>query len=234
MDKDDFIKNISYSNSEILKNIINLHNNGEPLYCDMTYSKGMFYSNGEICQPIIKFDTCPLFDDVKKIEPNGGLPFEDNSIPSIVIDLPFCIAPKEAPSRITTGETSNNIMLNRFSSYYPINELLENYNHWIQEAYRVLKRNGICVFTCQSNVSGGKQLWSEEYSWLCAVKAGFYVIDKFILLSKGRLISGKYKKQYHARRFTSVFYVFKKTGNKNIDYFRFLVDKDKKGNDTND
>lgn len=41
---------------------------------------------------------------------------------------------------------------------------------------------------------------------------GFYCVDKFILQSKARLVSSsKYKKQCHARKYTSVFYVFQKS-----------------------
>jgi hypothetical protein len=46
---------------------------------------------------------------------------------------------------------------------------------------------------------------------MCASNAGFYIKDKFILEAKARLISGsKIKKQQHARKYTSTFWVFKK------------------------
>ena len=48
---------------------------------------------------------------------------------------------------------------------------------------------------------------------------GFYVLDRFTLLAKARLISGKIKKQQHARNFSSVFWVFEKNGKfKPIEY----------------
>ena len=61
---------------------------------------------------------------------------------------------------------------------------------------------------------------SSEYSWYIATKIGFYTVDEFILLAKNRLHSGKIKKQYHARKFHSKFYVFKKS-NKRINYLNF-------------
>jgi hypothetical protein len=48
--------------------------------------------------------------------------------------------------------------------------------------------------------------------------AGFYTVDEFVLEANSRLIpSSKYKKQQHARKYTSEFYVFQanKTKNKN-------------------
>ena len=43
MEFDKVIKSISYNQHEILYNIMQLYNNGEPFDCDMTYSKGKFY-----------------------------------------------------------------------------------------------------------------------------------------------------------------------------------------------
>ena len=212
------IKNISYSNAEILNNIITLHNNGEPFQCDMTYSKGNFYGKFkvdgldlEIQEPQYKFDVNPISDDVTKIEPWGKLPLEDESIRSIVIDLPFVIASNKVPSLQNPKEGSN-IIIKRFGSYYPYTELFKSYSHWIEEAYRVLKDDGICVFKCQNTITSSKFICSEEYSWMEAQRQGFYILDKFILIAKQRLISSKVKQQQHARNYTSTFYVFKKGG----------------------
>lgn len=170
-------------------------------------------------------DVVPQFDDVLKLEPLGKLPFEDNSIESLVIDLPFVIAPRDSASTKLTDQNGRNVIMNRFSSYYPVAEMLESYHHWINEAYRVLKPDGICVFKCQSTVTGGKQLMSCEYSWLCATAAGFYTLDQFFLLAKNRLHSGKIKTQQHARKFTSTFYVFKKSDKKKISYMKWMDDE---------
>lgn len=223
---DKVIKNISYKQSTILKNIMSLHNNDNPFECDITYSKGNFYGTfkddelGEftISQPLYKFDVLPLSDDVKPLDPWGNIPLEDNSINSIVIDLPFIISPKTAPS-VKENKDNSNIIFKRFHSYYPYTELIKSYKHWIEEAFRVLKDNGICVFKCQNNISGGKFYCSEEISWFFAQQCGFYVLDKFTCIAKTRLISGKIKKQQHSRNFTSTFWVFKKNGKyKPIDY----------------
>lgn len=54
---------------------------------------------------------------------------------------------------------------------------------------------------------GVEPIMSSEYYWYIAKKIGFYTVDEFILLAKNRLHSGKIKKQYHARKFHSKFYV---------------------------
>lgn len=223
----DVIKSISHDQKEIMYNIMRLHNNGKPFYADMTYSSGKFYEQKKndkyiIPQPTIKLDVVPQFEDVIKLEPIGKLPFEDNSIDSIVIDLPFVIAPRDSASTKLDNQDGRNVIMNRFSSYYPVAEMLESYYHWCSEAYRVLIPNGICVFKCQSTVTGGKQLMSCEYSWLCATSVGFYTLDQFFLIAKNRLHSGKIKTQQHARKYTSTFYVFKKSDKKKIPYLKWI------------
>lgn len=223
------IKSISHSQKEILLNIINLHNNGQPFNCDMTYSSGKFYSKNEkdkffVPEPLIKMDVVPQFDDVIKIEPDGDLPLKDSSIHSIVIDLPFVIAPKTAPS-LQIDNKDNNVMIRRFSNFYPISELTKTYYHWLKEAYRVLDNNGICVFKTQATTTSAKQLFTPELSWLMATSLGFYCLDQFFLVAKNRMNSGKIKKQQHARKYTSTMYVFKKTDKKKIHYLDFMTDE---------
>lgn len=229
----DVIRSTSYNQHEILLNIMKLHNNGNGFDCDITYSTGKFYGNFnitdkngdkmkiEIPQPKLKYDVCPQMDDVVKIDAKGPIPIEDNSISSIVIDLPFVISPKNAPS-VINGTEKSNIIFKRFSSYYPWYTMPESYYHWISEAYRVLKNDGICVFKTQSTISGGKNIMTPYYSWMIAEQIGFYTLDEFILLAKNRLHSGKIKKQEHARKFHSHFFVFKKSKReKPLNYFKW-------------
>lgn len=236
------VKSISYNQHEILYNIMQLHTDGEPFECDMTYSIGNFYGkfkitkdNGEIVDieipaPKYKFDVCPQIEDVEKIEPLGPLPLENNSIKSICIDLPFVIScgPSMAgPNYDEEGKrVKNNLISRRFSYYYPVAQLLESYKHWIEEAYRVLKEDGILAFKTQATITGSKMLNTPYYSRLIAESCGFDSLDEFILLAKNRLISGKVHKQQHARSFHSYFLVFKKSQKKKVRYFDFMSDEE--------
>ena len=208
------IKNISFDQSEILWNIMQLYNGGEPFECDMTASELKFYGKGrgeyEIPVPKILFDVYPQGENIQKIKQFEKLPLGDNSISSIVCDLPFVISPKKCPS-LVNNVAGSNMVAKRFSSFYPAEELFENIYWWINECFRVLKDDGILVWKMQSTVSGGRQVWACPFSFLVATKCGFYPIDEFILEAKARLISdSKIKKQMHARKYTSNFYVFKK------------------------
>ena len=212
------IKNISFDQTEILYNIMMLHNDGQPFDCDITASELKFYEgkNGKykIPMPRLLFDVYPVDGRVQKITPFQKLPLEDKSISSIVCDLPFVISPKKCKSVVEKKEGANMIS-NRFSSFYPMEELMENIYWWINECYRVLKDDGILVWKMQSTVSGGRQVWATPFSFLAADKAGFYVKDEFILEAKARLIAAsKIHEQKHARKYTSTFWVFKKDAKK--------------------
>lgn len=222
------IKSISYNQHEILYNIMQLYNNGEGFNCDVTYSKGNFYGNFSINkndgtaqtivipEPKYKFDVCPQTEDTIKIEPLGHLPLDDNSVDSIVVDLPFVISPPSAPS-MKEHKKGRNIIAKRFASYYPLEEMYKSYAHWINEVYRVLKPNGTVVWKTQMTISGGINIDTPCFSKLCAMKVGFTIEDEFILNAKVRLISGKIKQQCHSRKYHSYFIVFKKFMSKKYD-----------------
>jgi hypothetical protein len=222
------IKNISYDQKEILYNIMMLHNEGKPFEADMTASSLGFYKQKKndkyvIPEPKILLDVFPQREDIIKISEYTPLPLEDNSVESMVCDLPFIVSPKQSPS-VLEDKDGSNLMFKRFHSFYPASDMLGQYKFWIEEIYRVLKPNGICVFKTQSTISGGHNYHTSEWSFMCALNCGFYVLDKFILNAKARLISGKVKTQKHARRYTSDFWVFKKDDKKakKVNYLKLL------------
>ena len=233
LNNSNIIRNYSYDQTEILHNIGVLYNNGSDQFdADMTASSLGFYGKGkgmyEIPVPKILMDVCPLSDGIVKIEKWGPLPLKDKSISSLVIDLPFVISPANAPS-IKEKKKDANLIYERFHGYYPVDNLYLSYYHWLSEASRVLKNNGICIFKCQSCISGGIRHNIEEFSFMAAQRLGFKMEDKFTLLAKARLISpAKYKRgQKHSRSYTSQFLVFiidPKTKKKDF-FFENLLDR---------
>lgn len=215
------IKNISTDQSEILKWIMDLYNDGQPFECDITASELKFYGKRqgnkyEIPVPKILMDVFPMKDEIIKITPFNKLPLEDNSVSSIVCDLPFVCSPKTCKSVVEKKEGSN-LISNRFSSWYPMQEGYENIYWWINECKRVLKPNGILVWKMQNSVSGGLQHLLSVFSAVCAADAGLYIHDVFSLEAKARLISAsKIKKQQHARKYTSDFWVLRKDPKRDI------------------
>lgn len=206
------IKSISYSNEEIINDILSLHVPNKRIDCDPTYSKGNFYK-GIVAPPELKFDIQPLSDAVAYADCRS-LPLEDNSLNCIMFDPPFLA---------TTGKSlksndGNNVINKRFGVYPTERELHQMYIDSMTEFYRVLKTGGILIFKCQDKVSSGKQYMTHCFIYNEAVKIGYYPKDLFVLLAKNRIVADwQVQNQKNARKFHSYFWVFEKR-NKVIEY----------------
>ena len=205
------IKSISYTQEEIIKNILELHSKDNKIDCDPTYSKGCFYKNTDIEEPIYKYDINPQMEGVIKANAEK-LPLLDCSLNTIIFDPPFLA---------TTGSSLNkadnsNIINKRFGVYDNEMSLFKFYKNAMKEFYRVLKPDGILIFKCQDKVSSGKQYFSHCFIYNTAIDLGFYPVDLFILLSKNRIIAKWQQNQKHARKYHSYFWVLKKCNIKTL------------------
>jgi tRNA G10 N-methylase Trm11 len=194
------IKSISYDQHEIIQNILDLHC-PQGIELDPTYSKGVFYKNAKISEPLEKFDLYPQTEDTLQADA-CNLPHLDGQISSIMFDPPFI-----------AGHTKNKpsgIMGERFHGFRYVKDLWEWYDKCLAEFYRVLDKKGILIFKCQDTVSSGKQHLSHVHIINEAEKLGFYTKDLFILLAKNRIQGHNHANQKHARKFHSYFIVFEK------------------------
>lgn len=205
MDKDfKPVKSIQTSNYEAIKNIMELFKI-EQFDLDCTYSKGNFWK--DLPQPKFKSDIYPINDTVLKAD-SENLPFENNSMKSIMYDPPFVIAGKSYKE----NKEGSSIIAKRFEGYETYYDLTTNYYNSLKELYRVCDKNGYVVFKCQDTVSGGKNHFTHSMVINMALKIGFYPKDLFILLSKMRINSfgTKWTKQEHARKYHSYFIILQK------------------------
>ncbi len=201
----ELIKSIGYKQEEILLDIINLHNNGQPFAVDLTYSKGQFYKSGLVPEPYFKWDKFPVNNEITQLDwaiENTG----DNIVDSIICDPPFVISYGPSMEKEQKGQ---NIISKRFSCFKNNQELRDCYDYLLKESYRMLKPGGILVMKTQNTVSSSKQYWNTYYTCQMAELIGFYHKDDFVLLAKNRM-PGKTVKQQHARKHHSTFSVFKK------------------------
>jgi tRNA G10 N-methylase Trm11 len=208
------IKSVYYNQEELIKSIIDLHIK-DNIEVDTTYSKGNFYKNDTVNEPIYKFDKFPINDTILHLE--DVLPFENNSINSIMFDPPFVISKGKSLDNTVDGQ---NIISNRFSYFESPKELFNCYTNNMIEYYRVLKERGFLIFKCQDTVSSGKNYFTHVWIMNKALEIGFYPKDLFILVAKNRVISGKHKNQQHARKYHSYFWVLEKIKSK-INYNNF-------------
>ena len=202
----DLIKNISFDQSEIIKNILKLHVPDRKIDCDSTYSTGAFYNGTGIDEPRLKFDIKPQADGVIKADARN-LPIGNNSLSCMILDPPF-LATKGKSLQTGIGNRINR----RFSVFPDEKTLHRCYVALLREAYRVLVENGILIFKCQDKVSSGKQYFSHCFVYQEAVKLGFYAKDLFVLLSRNRLVADwQTKNQQHSRKYHCWFWVFQKS-----------------------
>lgn len=196
------IKSISYEQDEILQWIIRLYVPTGCFDADASYSRGGFYR--KVPHPRRCYDLHPMDDSVVRADCRH-LPLPNDSLTSLVLDLPFLA---------TTGKSlaanTGNIISRRFSVCRNEEELAALYQDALREAYRVLADKGILVFKCQDKVSSGKQHMTHCQVYIWAITLGFQPLDLFVLLAKSRLIANWQRNQKHARKFHSYFWVFQK------------------------
>jgi len=202
---EEIISTIDFSEQRIIRNILDLHADGD-IELDPTYSKGNFYKDG-LKKPKFKFDLHPQTKDTIKAY-SDKLPVEDNFVKTIMFDPPFVIG----GAKYNEAKEGSCITAKRFTSFTSFDELKNMYSSSLQEFYRILKENGIVIFKCQDCVASAKQHFSHCWVMYEAMEKGFYPRDLFILLAKSRLTDGR--KQQHARKYHSYYWVLQKTKNK--------------------
>lgn len=198
------IKSISYDQSEIIKDIINLHSPNGRIDVDATYSLGKFYSGTRIEKPRYCYDIRPQVEGVEYADCRN-LPLPDESVETIMFDPPFL-----ATTGKSLKEREGNIINKRFGVYENELALHNFYVDAMKEAYRILKPSGILIFKCQDKVSSGKQYMSHVFICNKAIQLGFYPKDLFILLARNRLVADWQRNQKHARKYHCYFWVFEK------------------------
>jgi len=200
------IKSISFSNDEIIENIMTLYGI-KRFDLDCTYSIGHFWKN--LPQPLHKTDLLPKRNDIIMAS-SDNLPFENKSLKSIMFDPPFVIA----GDTYSNNDEGSSIMAKRFEGYKDFSELKNHYYGTLKESKRILVDGGILVVKCQDTVSSGKNHFTHCALMNMALNVGLYPKDLFILMAKNRINSfngEKWKNQFHARKHHSYFWVFENT-----------------------
>jgi hypothetical protein len=122
MEKDfKIVKSVYGSNYEVIRNIMDLYEI-EKFDLDCTYSKGNFWK--DLPHPTFKSDIYPINDTVIEAS-SENLPFDDNSMKSIMWDPPFVIVGSgKGHQKCKEGSS---IIAKRFEGYGTYDDLKSNY-----------------------------------------------------------------------------------------------------------
>lgn len=192
------IKSISFSQDEILQNIVTLHTG--PFQCDVTFGSGCFYKK-VLPRPTLCFDLAPRKPGVIQADA-CRLPLRDGHLQSVIFDPPFLV-------RTGPGAT----LKNRFGDMVgTIRDLWNFYFRAMKEIHRVLIPGGWLVFKCQDGVLSGVNNFTHAEIYAMGKALGFEPKDLFILLAKHRMPDPQGRQQKHARKYHSYFWVMRKNG----------------------
>lgn len=192
----ELVKSFSFSQEEILQGIIYLHTG--PFEADVTFGSGAFYRNG-IPRPRFCFDISPRRPGVVAADA-CRLPIKDCCLNSVMFDPPFM-------ARTGPGAT----LKSRFGELVgTIHDLWKFYFLCLRDIHRVLLRGGWVVMKCQDGVLSGVNNFTHCEIYAMAKTLGFKVVDLFVLGAHHRMMHPAHKRQVHARKFHSYFWVMRK------------------------
>lgn len=193
-------KSIFTNEQELLNAILILHNNSNDIELDPMFNKGSFYKD-IINTPKYRFDINAIKNNYDCEYGNAcNLPFKDNSIKSMILDPPFMFG--------IHGKTLENKCAKRYTMYEDQCALISSYNSLLDEASRILMKDGLLIFKCQ-DYTDKKTFMTHCLVYNLAVSKGFYAKD-LVLLNKENKIYNSNLKQRHFRKTHCYFWIFVK------------------------
>lgn len=198
-------------NAEIFPKILDLHVEHGASIADVTYGKGIFWKN---VNPK-KYRLTP--SDIQTGVDCRKLPYRNESFDCVVLDPPYM----EGLFRRSKNHLAGNGTYKAFRQTYSNGEasngavkyhaaVLDLYFKAGQEAFRVLKQEGILIVKCQDEVSANRQELTHIQIVQHYESIGFYCKDLFVVIRTNRPAISRLLKQNHARKNHSYFLVFKK------------------------
>jgi SAM-dependent methyltransferase len=171
---------------------------------DATINRGRFWLGTK--RSIIGLDINPEYSPMI-IGDNMQMPFRKTVFDAVVYDPPHI--PNQGKDRLKDFNTRFGLGLKspkengyNFSHLYP---------PFVQEAYRVLKPEGILLCKITDYIHHHRYQWAHVEIINAASAAGFKPCDCIIKTRKGPIIDPRWKKAHHSRRSHCYWLVFRKS-----------------------
>lgn len=191
--------------SELLERMLTFYPRRPPTrILDATVNAGRFWRGSR--QPVIGLDN----DHGHRphvVGDNRRMPFCDASIDVVVYDPPH--VPNQGKDRSKDFNRRFGLVLKspavngyNFSHLYP---------PFVEEAYRVLRPEGILFCKITDYVHGHRFQWAHVEVIRAAAAVGFCPCDCIVKIRKGPIVSPRWKNAHHARRHHCYWLVFRKS-----------------------
>lgn len=195
------------TNDGIFPTILKLYVPGGSRVADVTFGRGVFWRN------VPKDQYQVLATDVRTGVDCRSLPYENESVDSVVFDPPYMHTPggtAHVNHQNYENYYGNNVARNGSEKKYH-EAVLDLYFLASHEARRVLKPEGIYIVKCMDEVCANQQRLThvELINEFC--RHGFIIEDLFVLLRHNRPGVSRILRQVHARKNHSYFLVFRKS-----------------------
>ncbi len=193
------------TNDEVFPQVLKLYVPEGSLVADVTYGKGVFWKQVPKGAYDLRTSDLRTGVDCRK------LPYGDTTFDCVVFDPPYMHTPGGTAHQNHQNFEhyySNNRTENSSKKYH--DAVLDLYFKGAQEAYRVLKPEGIYIVKCQDEVCANQQRLTHVELINALNAMGFVVEDLFVVIRMNKPGVSRMLRQVHARKNHSYFLVFRK------------------------
>jgi len=191
--------------SELLERMLTFYPRKEPRkILDATVNGGRFWQGSK--RKVVGLDVerrhCPTL-----VADNAAMPFRNASFEVIVYDPPH-IPNQGRDNKKDFGERFGLVLRSPKENHYTFTH---TFPPFLQEAYRVLKNEGVLFAKITDYVHHHRYQWAHIELINAARAAGFMPCDCIIKARKGPIIDPKWKTAHHSRRQHCYWLIFRKS-----------------------
>jgi len=198
------------ANDDLFPLVLSLYVAPGSTVADVTYGKGVFWKR----VPRDQYQL--LATDLTTGIDCRHLPYQDQTIDCVVFDPPYMHTPggtAHVNHQNYEGYYRNNGASNGSTKKYH-EAVLDLYFKAAEEAYRVLRNEGIYIVKCADEVCANQQRLTHVELISKLTQDGFIIEDLFVLVRNNRPGVSRMLRQAHARKNHSYFLVFRKSTGK--------------------
>lgn len=195
-------------NSALFPLILDLYVPRGSVVADVTYGKGAFWKDVPQKSYRLKKSDLSTGMDCRKLS------YRAKSIDCVVFDPPYMHTPggtAHGAHKPFEAHYRNNGSGNQTERKYH-EAVLDLYRDGGQEAYRVLKEQGVLIVKCQDEVCANQQRFTHIEIMQMYEEMGYVAEDLFVIIRNNRPGVSRMLRQVHARKNHSYFLVFWKRG----------------------